>query len=295
MKKVSLYIPCFNVENYIGQCLESVLNQSYQIDEIMVIDDGSTDKTVDIVSHYNVKIIRHQHNKGIAATRNTAFKIAKNDFVAALDADCSASKHWLETLMNSFTDRTIAGVGGALLEKGTASHADRWRAVHMIQNWGTNIVHDPPFLFGSNTLFIKSFVLRAGAYNTFFKINSEDIDLSSRMKAQGYNLLYNPNAAVNHLRNDTTTSVLLSFWHWNRLRYINLNSMHSITRYIATYIGKSSYFINTIIHPLQHDIKNKYYSLLFIDILLIFYYPLLNICCFILFILRSTAWKKKSL
>ena len=67
-----------------------------------MVDDGSCDKTIQIVSQYPVKIIRHKANKGLAAARNTAVKNIKTDFVASLDADCLPEPDWLLRLMNKF-------------------------------------------------------------------------------------------------------------------------------------------------------------------------------------------------
>ena len=81
--RVSLYIPSYNVAKTLKDCIESVLNQTYPIDEILIIDDGSTDETIDIASQYSVRIVRHNKNLGLAASRNTASRAARNEFVAA--------------------------------------------------------------------------------------------------------------------------------------------------------------------------------------------------------------------
>ena len=155
MKKVSLYIPCYNAEKYISECLEGVLKQTYPIDEILIIDDGSTDNTVSIASKYPVRVIHHKKNRGLATARNTAFKEAKNEFVAALDADCVPHQDWLEQIMQCFTHKNIAGAGGMPVERNIKSIANKWRSIHMIQHWGTHKIENPPFLSGSNTVYQK--------------------------------------------------------------------------------------------------------------------------------------------
>ena len=128
MDKVSLYIPCYNADKFIDEALRGVKLQTYPVDEIIVVDDGSTDDTVAKASRYNVRIIRHGENKGLAAARNTAVTNAKNEFVASLDADCVPSADWLERLMKNCTGEKIAGVGGKLIERYASTIADRWRA-----------------------------------------------------------------------------------------------------------------------------------------------------------------------
>src|SRR3989339_194775 len=96
MKMISVIIPCYNVENYIEQCLESIINQSYKDIQIICVDDGSADNTPDILSKYSAKDVRiqiiTQHNHGISAARNTGLQIASGDYIAFVDGD-----DWLET------------------------------------------------------------------------------------------------------------------------------------------------------------------------------------------------------
>lgn len=87
---VSVIIPAYNAEKYIKEAIESVLNQTYKNIELIVVDDGSTDNTAEIVKKYlndpRVKYI-YQENKGLAGARNTGIKKAKGDYIAFLDAD----------------------------------------------------------------------------------------------------------------------------------------------------------------------------------------------------------------
>ena len=217
MDKVSLYIPCYNADKFIDEALRGVKLQTYPVDEIIVVDDGSTDDTVAKASRYNVRIIRHGENKGLAAARNTAVTNAKNEFVASLDADCVPSADWLERLMKNCTGEKIAGVGGKLIERHASTLADRWRAVYMRQHWGNSWSDGPRFLFGSNNVFRKDALLKAGIYNVMYRSNFEDCDISLRLKEKGYRLIYEPRAVAEHLRTDTLRSVLDTHWRWTFL------------------------------------------------------------------------------
>ena len=75
--EVTLYIPCFNSQNTIRECLDGVLKQSHPPSEILVINDGSTDLTSEFASDYPVRIINHGSNKGLACARNTAIRESK--------------------------------------------------------------------------------------------------------------------------------------------------------------------------------------------------------------------------
>lgn len=214
MSTVSLYIPCYNAGAFIDSCLEGVKRQIHSVDEVIVVDDGSTDDTVERAGRYGVKIIRHGENKGLAAARNTAVMNARSEFIASLDADCVPSPEWLGRLMQNFTDSDIAGVGGRLVERFRSCLADRWRSVYMRQNWGDERIEAARFLFGSNNVYRKEALLKTGPYNTIYRTNYEDCDMSLRVRKEGYRLIYDPSAVAEHLRTDTVRSVLNTHWRW---------------------------------------------------------------------------------
>ncbi|MDH4201264.1 MAG: glycosyltransferase [Phycisphaerae bacterium] len=85
---ISAVIPAYNAEKYIARAIDSVLAQTRPVDEIIVIDDGSSDKTADIVRSYGDKVkLISQPNAGVSAARNTGVLAATGDWVAFLDAD----------------------------------------------------------------------------------------------------------------------------------------------------------------------------------------------------------------
>lgn len=109
---ISIVIPLYNKEEHIAQTLESVLNQTYQDFEIVIVDDGSTDGSVAEVKKVSDRRIRliHQENAGVSAARNCGIKEAKGAFVAFLDADDEWDKKYLETqyqLTKSFPDCAV--------------------------------------------------------------------------------------------------------------------------------------------------------------------------------------------
>jgi glycosyltransferase involved in cell wall biosynthesis len=214
MPDVSVYIPAYNAAEFLARCIEGLLSQTHAPEEILVIDDGSLDSTVEIASRYPVRVIRHEKNKGLAAARNTAFRSAHNELVASLDADCIADSAWLANLLPHFDVPHVAGVGGCLIEGVQHSAADRWRRAHMPQNWGDSFLRDPKFLFGCNNILRRSAVLEAGGYDESLRTNGEDVALSQKLRNRGWQLLYEPAARATHLRHDSISSVLDAYWRW---------------------------------------------------------------------------------
>ncbi|MBD2104419.1 glycosyltransferase [Leptolyngbya sp. FACHB-261] len=90
MPRVSVIIPSYNHEKYIAETIESVLNQSYQDFEIVIVDDGSSDKTVDIISQFSderIRLFQLEKNRGASVAANKCVREAKGEFVAMLSSD----------------------------------------------------------------------------------------------------------------------------------------------------------------------------------------------------------------
>lgn len=88
--KVSVIMPAYNREKYIKEAIESVLNQTFQDFELIIIDDGSTDNTVNIIKEFSDKriiLFQHETNKGVAAARNTGYLAAKGKYIVIADSD----------------------------------------------------------------------------------------------------------------------------------------------------------------------------------------------------------------
>ena len=97
--EVSFYIPVFNGEKTINQCIDSILHQSIKVNDILVINDFSNDHTEEILKKYSeIKIINNEINKGLGYCRNLGVKSSQNKFIASIDADVVLDKFWLEIL-----------------------------------------------------------------------------------------------------------------------------------------------------------------------------------------------------
>lgn len=105
MTKVSIIVPVYNTENYIERCLNSLVNQTLEDIEIIVVNDGSTDNTGKILQKYRDKIkIIEQKNSGIATTRNKGLEIATGKYIAFVDSDDWLEIDAIEKLYNKAID-----------------------------------------------------------------------------------------------------------------------------------------------------------------------------------------------
>ena len=100
---ISVIVPIYNVESYLEQCIKSIINQTYKNIEIILIDDGSTDKSPKICDKYKQKdsriIVVHKQNTGVSATRNIGLELSKGKWIAFVDSDDWIEKEYLEELL----------------------------------------------------------------------------------------------------------------------------------------------------------------------------------------------------
>ena len=101
--KISVIVPVYKVESYLGKCLDSIIGQTYHILEIILIDDGSPDRCGEICDEYAAKDPRihviHQQNAGLSAARNAGLDIASGDYIMFVDSDDWVEKNTCETVL----------------------------------------------------------------------------------------------------------------------------------------------------------------------------------------------------
>ena len=219
--QVSIYIPSYNAESTIREVIDSILNQSYKFDEIIVVNDNSNDKTVENISSFSeIKIINNNTNKGLGFSRNVGIKNCKNEIVAGIDADVVLDKFWLETILSYLKKDKIVMCGGNLKEKLTENKFNLWRSIHYKQNWGEQELLNPPFLYGCNTIQLKSIWKQIGGYDEELKTNGEDIDYSNRVKSsEDTNVFYSNKALCYHLQNDNIKTLSRRVWRYHSFGY----------------------------------------------------------------------------
>ena len=100
---ISVVVPIYNVEKYLINCLESIDKQSYKNFELILVDDGSTDKSGSIVDKYAIgkdnTVVIHKQNGGLSSARNEGIKIAKGRYICFVDADDMVSDDYIETIL----------------------------------------------------------------------------------------------------------------------------------------------------------------------------------------------------
>jgi GT2 family glycosyltransferase len=241
--------PCFNAEKYIADLLEALMQQTVKPDEIVLVDDGSTDSTVNIAKAYCVNLIEHGMNKGLACARNTALKIARGDIIVYLDADTIPEKRNLERIKRGYTGKDIAGVGGQEFFTSPEKQIDLWRNLFWRQTHGDKRNQSTWMLMGLVSSYRKMILRKIGGFNENYKTHGEDVDIGLRLRKAGYRLVYLPEIGVYHRRSDSMRSLVSlvyqhSFWQSRAIRTNGINpSFQTIKafKWLFVCIGSSVY------------------------------------------------------
>ena len=208
MPKFSVIIPLFNKEEFIKDSLSSVLIQSFQDFEIIIINDCSTDLSLSIAKQFTdkrIKIVEHSKNKGLSASRNTGIKIAKSDYIAFLDADDLWKPGFLEKikfLIESYPQASLFATkydillkNNKILEhqfqiKGFTKHG-------IIPNFFENNLNQS-IVYPSCLCVSRNGFDAIGLYNESINY-SEDVDFNIRSQAN-FKFAYSDEALVTYLR-----------------------------------------------------------------------------------------------
>jgi GT2 family glycosyltransferase len=162
--------------------------------EIIVVDGGSTDCTIDLIKKYPIKFVRESKRSGISAARNLGISNSNGDIVIFLDDDAVVEKDWLENLVKPFEDERIAGVSGKVIPI-TNTLFNREFAPDYDQ--GSDIIETKYFV-GCNMAFRKSALIEVGYFDSKIKYGHDENELCSRLVSAGYRLVYTPYAVVHH-------------------------------------------------------------------------------------------------
>jgi glycosyltransferase involved in cell wall biosynthesis len=215
----SIIIPTFNGATRIGNCLTAVLQQTRGRNvEILVVNDGSTDNTLDAVASYSGVRVLSQPNAGPAAARNRGAEEARGTIILFTDDDCVPMPDWLDAMLQPFQDPEVVGVKGVyrtrqrrlLARFVQIEYEDRYRLMAGLSSID--------FVDTYSAGFRRDRFLEMKGYDTSFPLAcAEDVELSYRMSNRGWEMRFVPAAVVYHTHPDTLRRYLkkkykFAFW-----------------------------------------------------------------------------------
>lgn len=261
---VSVIIPNWNGKALLKDCLRSLAKQSFKNFEIILVDNGSEDNSVEYVKRFfpKVQIIKLSKNYGFARAINEGVKASNAEYVVFLNNDTSADKNWLlelvkcvdshpkvisvnSKLLNFYDRKKIDGVGIEINEVGQAKSIG-WNAIDQGQ------FEKEDYIFGATggaSLFRRADFIKVGMFDESYFMYSEEVDFAFRAQFLGYESIYCPKAVVYHkhkatakkllhhveywqFRNmkqtiikDFPTGILLKKWRWIKIILVHLNTI----------------------------------------------------------------------
>ncbi len=198
--RVSVVVCTYNGARVIRDCMEGLMRLEYPDFEVIVVSDGSTDQTSQIVSEYPFRLISTE-NRGLSSARNTGMLAATGEIVAYTDDDARPDPHWLQYLAHSFKKYGFAGVGGPnVAPAGDGLIADcvanaPGGPVHVLLS--DRVAEHIP---GCNMAFRHDVLQEIGGCDPLFRVAGDDVDLCWRVQHAGGTIGFHPSALVWHHR-----------------------------------------------------------------------------------------------
>jgi len=240
--EITIVVPMFNARKTAEKCLISLLRQSYENYEIIMVDDCSTDGTYELVKQLvdqseRIRIKQTRENLGAAAARNLGIKEAKGEYIAFTDCDCVVDTQWLERLVDCLVTNRGEVAGGEVKTPREINFFAR--------SLGT--LHKPaPKLISKdeaediptcNAIFKKSLLARMNYFDEAFKFcGGEDTDLCARIKSKKIPIHYAPEAILWHYHKNG----FISFIRWR------FNSGIGLSRFARKHFFESKFSYNLV-------------------------------------------------
>lgn len=212
--KVSVIIPTYNGAKRVEKCLSALYKQEYPgVLQIIVVDDGSSDNTLDILNKYpDIKVIS-QENQGPAAARNNGASQSEGEIILFTDDDCIPEPNWISEMLKAFENPEIMGVKGAYktIQQSPVARFVQYEYEEKYRYMDKYKYID--FIDTYSAAYRKNVFQEFGGFNTDFPVAcAEDVELSFRIANAGHKLVFNPNAIVTHSHPDT-------FWWYLQKKY----------------------------------------------------------------------------
>lgn len=261
---VSVIVPNYNYGNYVGECIESILNQSYKNIEVIIVDDGSTDNSLEVIKTYSSQItLLTQENLGVNAARNLGILNSHGKYIALCDSDDS----WLSSKLSKQV---------AALETSEA-YTVAYCAVTQIDSIGRFIMDLPTEYSGdisklflkyptkaliinapSTSMFRRESAFKAGLFDPCLRGNGEDWDFFRRLTKYGTVLALHENLVRIRKHNENRSNVRLDQYY--RDNRIVVTKMLQDPDYNLTHVRKLQVMIKFELQFLKQSSKYLQFS-----------------------------------
>ena len=217
---VSIIMPVYNARRTIFDALSRLFDQDYPADryEVIVVDDGSTDGSDELIRKFPVRFFRRNH-KGASAARNEGLRQAAGEIVILLDSDCTVGRNWIRLHVDAqaaFEGQGCIGGSFDFPPKGT-------RFIELCEYyscWYEQHPQCPPrmdyeYLPSTNFSFPRSFAESIGGFAEDLQ-TGEDVDFCQRLTHEGKKIIFQPHIAMYHIGRETLRDYLKHHYRWGK-------------------------------------------------------------------------------
>jgi glycosyltransferase involved in cell wall biosynthesis len=207
--RVSVVVCAYNGERTMDACLASLEKLTYPDYEVIVVNDGSTDRTLAISESYSYCRIISQENKGLSVARNVGAEAASGEIVAYTDSDCVADPDWLNYLVGTMETKGFAACGGPNFSPTETSLVPE--AVAVSPGAPCHVLLDDEIaehIAGCNMAFRRDVLLGIGGFDPIYRAAGDDVDICWRLQDAGYQIGYSAAGFVWHFRRNTVKAYI---------------------------------------------------------------------------------------
>jgi GT2 family glycosyltransferase len=211
--QIALCVPCYREADRVPQLVAGLRSLDPQPGAILVLDDGSRDRTAQLLREEGIEVLVHEQNLGLGTGRNTLWRRAEElgmSAVAYLDADVLPPADYLLRVARFLSEPGSVGVGGRNVDSGPLTRSDHWRGRFWPQGLGDRQLMDAPLLIGACASYRIDALRAVGGFNPAFPTHGEDVEIGRRLRLSGQRLRYEPGLTVRHLREDEPRDLLRS-------------------------------------------------------------------------------------
>lgn len=190
--KISLVIPVYNEADSITKALEAVMDQQRPLDEVIVVDNGSSDQTVELARAFKGVKILHEPKRGVVFARNRGFDAAAGDVIGRIDSDTILQPDWSTQIESVFADHELAAVSGPTVYHDMPLKKTSHQLDKQIRKFIFDNMKQYKFLWGANMAITRrawEAVRDATCHDSDIH---EDIDLAIHLGQQGLSVGYEP-------------------------------------------------------------------------------------------------------
>ena len=253
MKNISVIIPVLNGDKYIGRCIDNIKelhNDGSYLLELIIIDNGSTDSTIQIINNQKVKFFILK-DSNISGLRNYGVSKSSGEVVCFVDSDCFVDKNWIVNAIKELADDPKIGIVGRFYD---VSDSPTWveKTWHDMRKDVDGYVD---FIPSGNMVIWRHIFKKVGGFDEKFD-TGEDYNLCQRVRSIGYEVKNSPNVNVRHMGNPKRLIDITKKERWYGKGMFTKEKNFEISKpLLASYVFSGLFFLMILSYPISKTIS----------------------------------------